>query len=262
MNVIRAWKTNGNGVTLHPLPCDDKNTMVCLETERKRGGLWRGIRGSFVSQTTVYQISFRGSAEHTMREAVTVSREEEGETRGNDRERMEKRERENGRGNEHWFQGENIALFRNRANGYCGPFTGRQAAVSLYLIGWRGGKKRRGWTGGLSIGERWNIPRLCAISVIQGGDVGWRRFFSPSFHLVNFFSFLFFSGLFCLEKVVRGWVIIKMLWFGVICWKHWILNIVLWKVYLILVWYVVNISGNYYKVCFLFIVSFQARNIL
>lgn len=29
-----------------------------------------------------------------MREAVTVSREEEGETRGNDRERMEKRERE------------------------------------------------------------------------------------------------------------------------------------------------------------------------
>lgn len=134
-----------------------------------------------------------------MREAVTVSREEE----GTKREDTIERERENGRGNEHRFQGENIALFRNRANGYCGPFTGRQAAVSLYLIGWRGGKKRRGWAGGLSIGERWNIPRLCAISVIQGGEMLDRRFFLPLFILLIpfFFPFFFYSG-FCR----RGWV--------------------------------------------------------
>lgn len=127
----------------------------------------------------------------------SVSRGRGNETRGYDREK-----RENGRGNEHRFQGENIALFRNRANGYCGPFTGRQAAVSLYLIGWRGGKKRRGWAGGLSIGERWNIPRLCAISVIQGGEMLDRRFFSPSFHLVNsFFSSFPFLFRFLQERV-------------------------------------------------------------
>lgn len=136
----------------------------------------------------MYRISFRGSAsKHTIREAVTVSREEEETTGG--------RKRENGRGNEHWFQGENIALFRNRANGYCGPFTGRQAAVSLYLIGWRGGKKRRGvdWR----TLDRRTLKYSSALRHL--GNPRWKRWMEtvpllPIFVLL--ISFSFFSGLF------------------------------------------------------------------
>lgn len=105
------------------------------------------------------------------------------------------RKRENGRGNEHWFQGENIALFRNRANGYCGPFTGRQAAVSLYLIGWRGGKKRRGvdWR----TLDRRTLKYSSALRHL--GNPRWRCWMEtvpllPIFVLL--ISFSFFSGLF------------------------------------------------------------------
>ena len=120
--------------------------------------------------------------------------------------REKERERENGRGNEHWFQGENIALFRNRANGYCGPFTGRQAAVSLYLIGWRGGKKRRGvnWR----TLDRRTLKYSSALRHLR--NPGWRCWMEETVSflllfilLISFlFSFFFFySGLFW-----RGWV--------------------------------------------------------
>ena len=79
-----------------------------------------------------------------MREAVTVlAVSRTGRTRIHTRARA--------RGNEPCSTGrrfvrrENIALFRNRANGYCGPFTGRQAAVSLYLIGCEEKTARGNW---------------------------------------------------------------------------------------------------------------------
>lgn len=87
---------------------------------------------------------FRRSAEHTMREAVTVLAVSRG---GRARMRMEGAAELVGTKEFHREPPvpRNIALFRNRANGYCGPFTGRQAAVSLYLIGCEEKTARGNW---------------------------------------------------------------------------------------------------------------------
>lgn len=178
-----------------------------------------------------------------MREAVTVSLRR----RGNDTQEERERERENGRGNEHWFQGENIALFRNRANGYCGPFTGRQAAVSLYLIGWRGGKKRRGvnWR----TLDRRTLKYSSALRHLR--NPGWRCWmeetvsFLPLFILLISFLFSFFSfiqvyfgegGLIgqdvrwgnLLEMLSRFGIFMKSLYLILVCNKYF------WKLFFLL----------------------------
>lgn len=103
-----------------------------------------------------------------MREAVTVSREEE-ETRGGERERMAVGTSIGSK--------EKISLyFGTEPTDIADRLPADKPPLAFILLAGEEEKSAGGWTGGLSIGERWNIPRLCAISVIRGGDVGWRRF--------------------------------------------------------------------------------------
>lgn len=95
----------------------------------------------------MYRISFRGSAsKHTMREAVTVSREEE-ETRGGERERMAVGTSIGSK--------EKISLyFGTEPTDIADRLPADKPPLAFILLAGEEEKSAGGWTGGLSIGER------------------------------------------------------------------------------------------------------------
>lgn len=143
-----------------------------------------------------------------MREAVTVlAVSRTGRTRIHTRARA--------RGNEPCSTGrrfvrrENIVLFRNRANGYCGPFTGRQAAVSLYLIGCEEKTARGNWR----TLHRRPVKYSSALRHLRSRLEMLDSIFSPSSSFPSslfllFFPFFFFLLVWFWSKgiVAREWV--------------------------------------------------------